>query len=95
MNRMKARARCRLCEAGFRRVAGVHVGSQRLGMIPETVCIRVFAVRDEGPAYLRRRWLAHVDGAPLCRLDRVVRRFATEHAAIAAALAGAPRRWHA
>lgn len=86
--------KCRLCEAGFRRVEGIHVGSQRLGMIPNTPCARVLVVRDDKP-YLRRPWLAHVDGTPLRRMDNVVRRFATAKAARAAALADAPCRWHA
>ncbi len=85
---------CRLCAAGFRREDGVHVGSQSLGMIPATPCERVFVVRDAKP-YLRRPWLAHVDGAPLRRMDGVVRRFATARSARDAAFASAPRRWHA
>ena len=35
--------KCELCEIGFERVAGVHIGSQRLGMIPNTPCQRVLA----------------------------------------------------
>lgn len=55
---------CAHCDAGFCCVGGIHVGSQRLGMIPSTPCERLFAARGEGAA-TARPWLAYVDGAPL------------------------------
>lgn len=79
---------CALCQLGFRRVDGIHVGSQRLGMIPHTPCDRVFTVHDAGA------WIAYVDGAPLARTGRAARRFTTAEAAYAAAREAARRRWH-
>ncbi len=83
---------CRLCDADFRRVDGVHVGSHLRGMIPPTPCDRVFATcGDESGA---RPWLAHVDGEPLRKRSGEARRFASPDAAYAAACGAAPRRWH-
>lgn len=86
-------AQCRLCDTGFRRVNGIHVGSQRLGMIPDIPCDRVFATRGEG-ADTARPWVAHVDGEPLRKQSGYARRFASPATAYAAALQSAPRRWH-
>lgn len=35
---------CDHSDFGFRRVNGIHIGSQRYGMIPDTPCERVFAI---------------------------------------------------
>lgn len=88
-------ATCRLCEQGFRRENGVHVGSQRLGMIPTTPCERVFAVHGGNATALDvRPYLAYIDGKPLLsRLD-VPRRYASAEAAYRAACQFSPRRWH-
>lgn len=86
-------AQCPHCIRGFRRVGGVHVGSQRLGMIPDTPCGRVLAAYSENPES-PRPWLASVDGDVLRTQRGEVRRFATFEAAYRAACAGAPRRWH-
>ena len=86
-------ATCIHCERGFRRVDGIHVGSQRLGMIPNVPCDRVFAARGEG-ADTARPWLAYVDGEVLRKKTGEARRFVTARAAYAAACAEAPRRWH-
>jgi len=44
---------CRLCSAGFRRVGGVHIGSQRLGMIPDIGSQRLRMIPDIGSQRLR------------------------------------------
>lgn len=84
---------CELCDAGFRRVDGIHIGSQRLGMIPDKPCRRVSAGVDDA-ADLRRRFVAHVDGTLLRKKDGHVRYFATATAAVNAARKTAPRMWH-
>jgi hypothetical protein len=85
---------CHLCDAGFRRVEGIHIGSQRLGMIPDRPCTRVLAKVHDAPK-VRRRWTAHVDGEPLRRKhDGAIRKFATATAAVNAARNAAPRSWH-
>lgn len=86
---------CTYCERGFRRVDGVHIASQRLGMIPSAPCDRVFAshggnMTDDNT----RPWMAYVDGAPIRKQSGDARRFATAKAAYAAARKAAPRRWH-
>ena len=86
---------CYLCEQGFRRVDGIHIPSQRLGMIPNTPCDRVFAshggnMTDDN----KRPWLAYVDGVPIRKQRGDARRFATAKAAYAAACKAAPRSWH-
>ena len=86
-------ATCGHCDKGFRRVDGIHIGSQRLGMIPEAPCKRVFAARDEG-ADTARPWLAYVDGGPLRKKGGEVRRFTSAKTAHAAARKASPRRWH-
>lgn len=86
---------CRLCDDGFRRVDGVHVPSQRLGMIPTTPCARVFAIHGGNMTDDNKRpWMAYVDGAPVRKQSGDARRFATASAAYAAARKAAPRRWH-
>ncbi len=86
---------CRLCEEGFRRVDGVHVPSQRLGMIPATPCERVFTVHGGNLTDDNKRpWMAYVDGAPIRKQSGDARRFATAKAAYAAALKAATRSWH-
>ena len=88
-----ALATCGNCDHGFRRVDGIHIGSQRLGMIPNAPCDRVFAARGEG-ADTARPWLAYVDGAPLRKASGEARRYASAKSAYAAARKAAPRRWH-
>lgn len=48
---------CKLCEDGFRRVDGFHIGSQSKGMIHNEPCNRVFATYGgtAQPARLHRR----------------------------------------
>lgn len=88
-----ALAQCDNCDVGFRRVRGVHIASQRLGMIPDTPCRRVFAARGEG-ADTARPWLAYVDGEPLRKKSGEARRFASAATAYRAAREAAPKRWH-
>lgn len=86
---------CELCDRGFRRVRGIHIGSQRLGMIPDTPCARVFAIHGGNMTDANARpYMAHVDGDVLRTKSGHGRRFATAEAAYRAALRGAPRRWH-
>lgn len=88
-------ATCHLCDHGFRRVDGIHIGSQRLGMIPDAPCDRVFATHGGDMTDDNARpWMAYVDGAPLRKQSGDARRFATAKAAYAAARKAAPRRWH-
>ena len=82
---------CGNCERGFRRVAGVHIGSQRLGMIPDSPCQRVFATHGGSDV---KPWMAYVDGSPVCTSLGYARRFKTARAAYRAALLAAPKRWH-
>lgn len=83
---------CRLCEAGFRRaVGGVHVGSQRKGMIPNQPCERVFAAHGGVATEINAKpYLAYVDGAPIKNADGVPRRFGTARTAFKAAQRAAP-----
>lgn len=85
---------CYHCEQGFRRVAGIHIGSQRLGMIPNVPCDRVFASCDKKAPDLARSWLAYVDGEPLRTNDGELRRYTSVTTARRAARKAAPRRWH-
>ncbi len=85
---------CHLCDAGFSRINGIHVGSQRLGMIPSSPCERVFATCGEDAA-TARPWLAHVDGEPLRKQSGEARRFSSAAAAYVAARRASPYRWHA
>jgi len=89
------RITCYYCDQGFRRVDGVHVASQRLGMIPTTPCDQVFATLGGGMTEDNTRpWLAYVDGEPIRRWSGDVRRFASARTAYTAACKAAPRRWH-
>ncbi len=88
-----ALATCKNCDIGFRRAHGIHVGSQRLGMIDDIPCDRVFAARGEGTD-TARPWLAYVDGAPLHKHSGEERHFASAKAAYAAARKASPRQWH-
>lgn len=88
-------ASCRLCDADFRRVGGVHIGSQRRGMIQDTPCERVFAVHGNSMTDANTRpWMAWTDGDVLRRRSGDARRFASAEAAYRAACKAAPRRWH-
>ena len=88
-------ATCSHCDRGFRRVRGIHIGSQRLGMIPDVPCGRVFAAHGGSMTDDNKRpWMAYVDGDPIRKKSGDARRFATEKAAYAAACKAAPRRWH-
>lgn len=86
---------CGNCTKGFRRIDGIHIASQRKGMIPNTPCDRVFATHG-CPTFGTddRAWLAYVDGEPLRKKRGDARRFATAAAAYAAACKAAPKRWH-
>jgi hypothetical protein len=86
---------CGYCEHGFRRVGGIHIGSQRLGMIPDAPCARVFATHGGSMTEDNTKpWMAHVDGEPLRKKSGDARRFASAAAAYDAAREAAPRRWH-
>jgi hypothetical protein len=86
---------CGNCDRGFRRINGIHIGSQRLGMIPNIPCKRVFAVHGGHATETNDRpYLAYVDGGPLRKRSGEARRFASAEAAYAAACKAAPRRWH-
>jgi hypothetical protein len=88
-------ATCVLCDRGFRRVDGVHIPSQRLGMIPTTPCDRVFATHGGSMTDDNERpWMAHVDGDVVRKKSGDARRFSSAEAAYAAARGAAPRRWH-
>ena len=88
-------ATCGNCTRGFRRVDGIHIGSQRLGMIPDVPCDCVFAVHGGNMTDDNNRpWMAYVDGEPVRKKSGDARRFATAEAAYAAAREAAPRRWH-
>lgn len=85
---------CAYCAAGFRRVDGVHIGSQRLGMIPSTTCDRVFAQCDKKAPTLARSWTAYVDGALLRKSGGEIRYYTSASTALRAARKASPRRWH-
>ena len=86
---------CGNCARGFRRVDGDHIGSQRLGMIPNTPCERVFATHGGNMTDNNKRpWMAYVDGEPIRKQSGDARRFVTAEKAYAAARKAAPRRWH-
>jgi hypothetical protein len=87
-------AQCRLCDAGFRRVNGIHIGSQRLGMIPDTPCDRIFVVLGDTAPNVRRPWVAYIDGKQFCSRLGAPRWFASAKTAYAAACAESPRKWH-
>ncbi len=85
---------CDYCDRGFRRVDGIHIGSQRLGMIPNASCDRVLATCDKKAPDIARSWLACVDGAPLRTSGGELRRYTSASTARRAARKAAPRRWH-
>ena len=88
-------ATCGNCNRGFRRVDGIHIGSQRLGMIPNTPCDRVFATHiGNATENNSRPWMAYVDGEPVRKKSGDACRFATAEKAYAAARKTAPRKWH-
>jgi hypothetical protein len=91
--RIADRIQCGNCDVGFRRINGVHIGSQRLGMIPDTPCTRVFAARA-GQATDEWPWIAYVDGKPVRKKNGKLWYYATARDAYAAARKAAPRRWH-
>lgn len=93
--------KCGDCEAGFRRVDGIHIGSQRLGMIPDTPCDAIVAERyghgDDSMRYQggpRRQWGVRVDGELLLTKAGVGRAYTTEAAALRAGRKASPKRWH-
>jgi hypothetical protein len=84
-------ATCSLCDRGFRRVNGIHVPSQRLGMIPATPCDRVFATHGGNMTDDNKKpWMAYVDGEPLRKKGGDARRFATAKAAYTTARKASP-----
>jgi len=84
---------CDYCDRGFRRVEGVHIGSRRLGMIPNEPCGRVRAIcTDVTDGW--KPWEARVDGETLRKPHGEPRRFSSAHAAYAAACKAAPKKWH-
>jgi hypothetical protein len=87
---------CTNCDQGFRRVHGIHIGSQRLGMIPDSPCRRVFAATqgDNTTKIANRSWTAHIDGDVLRQQSGKARRFSSAKAAYAAACQASPRQWH-
>lgn len=85
---------CGNCNRGFRRVDGIHIGSQRLGMIPDAPCDRVFATCDKKAPDLARSWLAYVDGEPLRKSRGELRRYTSAATARRAARKAAPKKWH-
>lgn len=86
---------CDYCDRGFRRVDGIHIGSQRLGMIPDDPCDRVFATHGGSMTDDNKRpWMAYVDGDAIRKQSGDARRFSSAKAAYAAACKAAPRRWH-
>ena len=86
---------CGNCDRGFRRVDGIHIGSQRLGMIPDVPCDLVFAVHlGNATEDNKRPWIAYVDGEPVRKKSSDARRFATAEKAYDAARKAAPRKWH-
>lgn len=54
--------KCHLCRCGHRRVDGIHVPTQRIGMIKATLCRSIVAVPCK---LVLGRWLAYVDGKPI------------------------------
>ena len=86
---------CAYCEKGFRRVNGRHIGSQKLGMIPDTPCDALFAAHvGNATEQNRKPWLAYVDGSPLVNAKGVPLRYSKPEIAYEAAKKWSPRRWH-
>ena len=76
-------ASCGHCDLGHRRLCGIHIPTQRKGMIPAAPCRRVAAV-NTGAADARP-WLAVADGVTVRTPRGVPRSYATAHAAYRAA----------
>jgi hypothetical protein len=88
-------ATCGYCERGFRRVSGIHIGSQRLGMIPDSPCDRVFVMHGGNMTDDNKLpWMAHVDGDVLRKRSGDARRFSSAETAYSAAQAAATKKWH-
>jgi hypothetical protein len=88
-------ATCDYCARDFRRQDGIHIGSQRRGMIPDSPCDLVFAAHGGNLTDDNARpWMAHVDGDVLRKQSGDARRFSSAKAAYAAACKAAPRKWH-
>jgi hypothetical protein len=86
---------CGYCDRGFRRMNGIHIGSQRLGMIPNSPCARVFVLHDgKMTSDNKRPWMAHVDGDVLRKCRGDVRHFSSPKTAYTAARKAAPQKWH-
>lgn len=86
---------CGYCNRDFRRVDGIHIGSQRLGMIPNSPCARVFVTHGGNLTDNNKHpWMAHVDGDVLRRRSGDARRFSSPKTAYAAARKAAPEKWH-
>ena len=86
---------CDLCDQGCRRVGGIHIASQRFGMIPASACDRVFASHGGNMTDNNKRpWLAYVDGTSIRKKSGDARRFTTAEAAYDAACKAAPKKWH-
>jgi len=94
-NRADVEEPCGYCERTFRRVHGIHIGSQRLGMIPSEPCTRVAAVEQPSISNNKKPWLAFVDGEALRDRHGEVKRYTTAAHAYRAACKAAPKRWHA
>lgn len=74
---------------------GIHIGSQSLGMIPDSPCDRVFAAHGGNMTDNNALpWMAHVDGDVLRKKSGDARRFSSAEAAYAAARKASPKRWH-
>lgn len=70
---------CGDCAIGHRRINGMHVATQRKGMIPTIPCDAVVAVPVPGHAGAQVQWTVYVDGE-LLRTKRGVRRvWSKEH----------------
>lgn len=78
-----AQHQCPYCDRGFRRVMGIHVGSQRKGMIPSVACERVVAVGQGAGG--KAPFVAYVDGRALVNRDGIPRLFAAKKTAVRAA----------
>jgi hypothetical protein len=73
---------CGNCKVGHRRIAGIHVPTQRKGMIPATPCDRIVAVRIN--SWTIGPWYVYVDGALLRTPRGEPRRYSSEGRALAA-----------
>lgn len=81
---------CYLCDTGFPICAGVHYGTQRLGMISNTPCehANFWAVHLGNATDINKRpWIAYLRSntrTPLLKANGVPRRFTTKEAALEA-----------